>query len=425
MKVSIPYAKEHISFEIPAGMDCEILRSKPVPVPEGVSQDDLVRAAMAAPIGSARLSELARGKQTATIICSDHTRPVPSRHILPHMLAELRQGNPAIRITLLIATGCHRHTTKEELIGKMGEAIVEQEHIVVHDCLDEASLTDVGTLPSGAKLRINRAAAETELLISEGFIEPHFFAGFSGGRKSVLPGVCSRTTVLGNHCAKFIASPCARTGVLEGNPLHKDMIAAAQLAHLQYIVNVLIDEKKNAVAAFAGDPFAAHAKGCAYLAQYAAVQPTRPADIVITSNGGYPMDQNIYQSVKGLTAAEGAAAKDAVIITSASCTDGHGGESFYQTLAQCKSPAELLESILKVPQNETIPDQWESQILARILAAHHVIFVADPSVKKEIQSMKMDYAETLEEAFQLAIKEKGTKARLTVIPDGISVIVKA
>ena len=425
MKVSIPYAREHVSFEIPENMDYEILRSEPVPVPEGVTQDDLVRRAMAEPIASPTLQELAKGKKTATIICSDHTRPVPSKHILPHMLAALRQGNPDIQITLLIATGCHRHTTKDELIGKMGEEIVSQEHILVHDCLDEASLTDVGILPSGAKLRINRAAVDTELLVAEGFIEPHFFAGFSGGRKSILPGVCSRTTVLGNHCSKFIASPCARTGVLDGNPLHKDMLAAAKLAHLQYIVNVLIDEKKQAVAAFAGDPFEAHARGCEYLGKYASVQPKRLADIVITSNGGYPMDQNIYQSVKGLTAAEGAAAEGAVIITSASCLDGNGGESFYKTLAECESPAALLKNILQVPQDETIPDQWESQILARILAAHHVIFVADPSVKEQIHDMKMDYAETLEAAFQMAVKEKGSRAKLTVIPDGISVIVKA
>jgi lactate racemase len=424
MKVSIPYARKYIDFEIPADMDSEILRSHPVPVPAGMSQDALVLKAMAAPIAAPRLSTLAKGKKTATILCSDHTRPVPSRHILPHMLRELREGSPDIKITLLIATGCHRYTTKDELIQKMGEEIVANEHIVIHDCLDETSLTEVGTLPSGARLIINKAAVDTELLVAEGFIEPHFFAGFSGGRKSILPGVCSRTTVLGNHCAKFIASPCARTGTLEGNPLHKDMVAAAHLANLKFIVNVLINEKKDAVAAFAGDPFAAHEKGCEYLSRYAVVQPKRLADIVITSNGGYPMDQNIYQSVKGLTAAEGAAAKEAVIITSASCIDGNGGESFYETLANCKSAAALLEQIMKVPQDETIPDQWESQILARILAAHRVIFVADPSVREQIRNMKMEYAESLEEAFHMALREKGPKAKLTVIPDGISVIVK-
>lgn len=425
MQVTIPFGKEHVNFTLPDTMDTEVLRSSPVPVPQGVSQDDLVRQALAAPIASPSLKELARGKKTATIICSDHTRPVPSKHILPHMLRELRQGNPELKITLLIATGCHRHTTKEELIQKMGAEIVEQEHILVHDCLDETSLTEIGSLPSGARLIINKAAVDTDLLVAEGFIEPHFFAGFSGGRKSILPGICSRTTVLGNHCASFIANPCARTGILEGNPLHQDMLAAAKLAKLRFIVNVLIDEKKQAVAAFAGDPFEAHARGCAYLAKYAVVKPQRLADIVLTSNGGYPMDQNIYQSVKGLTAAEGAAAPGAVIITSAACADGNGGESFYKTLAECKSAADLLEKIMQVPQDETIPDQWESQILARILAAHQVIFVADPAVKDQIEAMKMDYAPSLEAAFAKAVAAKGPKAKVTVIPDGISVVVRA
>jgi nickel-dependent lactate racemase len=157
---------------------------------------------MADPIGSPRLCELARGKKTAVIICSDHTRPVPSRQILPHMLRELREGNPDIRISLLIAAGCHRRTTRDELIFKMGKEIVEKEHIVIHDCLDESMLTKIGTLPSGAKLIINKTAAEANLLVSEGFIEPHFFAGFSGGRKSILPGVCSRTTNPGQPLCK-------------------------------------------------------------------------------------------------------------------------------------------------------------------------------------------------------------------------------
>ncbi len=424
MKVSIPYARQRLALDLPEELDVEVLRAKPISVAVGKTADDLVCAAMASPIGSPSLQELAKGRKMATIICSDHTRPVPSQHILPHMLRELRQGNPAIQVTLLIATGCHRHTTKEELIHKMGAEIVANEKILIHDCLDEQEIVDVGVLPSGAKLRLNRAAVETELLVAEGFIEPHFFAGFSGGRKSVLPGVCSRTTVLGNHCAEFIASPYARTGVLDGNPIHRDMVAAAKMAKLQYIVNVIVDEQKQTAAAFAGDPFAAHAQGCDYLEQHATVHPRRLADIVITSNGGYPLDQNIYQSVKGLTAAESAAAEGAVIITCASCLDGNGGDAFYQTLVGCESPAKLQADILKVPQDETIPDQWESQVLARILTAHHVIYVADASVKDQILAMKMDYAATLEEAFDRAQAEKGSGARITVIPDGISVIVK-
>ena len=206
------------------------------------SEDEIVKKAMAAPMGSPRLSELAKGKKTATIIISDHTRPVPSKHILPFMLDELREGNPDIDITLLIATGFHRPTTHEELVAKVGEKIANEEKFVCHDSRDAASNVEIGVLPSGAKLVIDKVAAETDLLVAEGFIEPHFFAGFSGGRKSILPGICDQVTVLGNHCSKFIDSPYARTGILEGNPLHTDMVAAAKLAKLQYIVNVVIDE---------------------------------------------------------------------------------------------------------------------------------------------------------------------------------------
>ena len=147
-------------------------------------------------------------------------------------------------MTLLVATGFHRPSSAEELRQKLGDEVYEREKIVIHDSRDPARNVDIGVLPSGARCVIDRAAAETDLLVAEGFIEPHFFAGFSGGRKSVLPGVCDQVTVLGNHCARFIASPQARTGVLEGNPLHKDMLEACRLAKLAYIVNVLIDEEK-------------------------------------------------------------------------------------------------------------------------------------------------------------------------------------
>lgn len=383
----------------------------------------LVQRAMETPIGSPRLEELARGKKTCTIIISDHTRPVPSRDILPPMLEELRRGNPDIAITLLVATGFHRGTTKEELRAKLGDKILAHERIVVHDCRDEGSNVRIGTLPSGAPLVIDRLAAETELLVSEGFIEPHFFAGFSGGRKSVLPGVCDQVTVLGNHCSQFIDSAYARTGILADNPLHRDMLAAARMAKLAYIVNVVIDEEKRTVAAFAGEMGKAHEAGCDFLRQYCEVAAAS-ADIVITSNGGAPLDQNIYQCVKGLTAAEASADDGAVLIMCAALADGHGGEGFYRSLRDCESPAELYEGIMATPQNETIPDQWESQILARILKKHQVIFVAPRERERLLREMKLDWAEDLDTAIAMAKKEKGADARITVIPNGVSVIVK-
>ena len=331
MAVTIPFGRA--VMELRAGLDgAEVLESRIGELAADRSEDDLVQAAMAAPTGTPPLWELAAGKKTCTIIISDHTRPVPSKHIIPFMLEQLRRGSPDIQITLLVATGFHRPTSTEELVGKLGRDIVERERIVIHDSRDAASNVKIGVLPSGADCVIDRLAVETDLLIAEGFIEPHFFAGFSGGRKSVLPGVCDQVTVLGNHCSKFIASPYARTGVLDGNPLHQDMLAAAEMAKLAYIVNVVIDEDKKVAAAFAGDPVEAHRRGCELLLGYCRVRPEQRGDIVISSNGGYPLDQNIYQSVKGLTAAEAAAAPGAVLIMVSSCSDGHGGESFYLSL---------------------------------------------------------------------------------------------
>ena len=418
--VTIPYGKTHIPYEFPFD---GLLTSRVDQLKSEVSGLELVKQAMANPIGSKPLQELAVGKKKCTIIISDHTRPVPSRDILPPMLEQLRQGNPDIAVTLLVATGFHRPTTTLELEAKLGAEIAEKETIVVHDAFDPDSNVQIGILPSGAPLVIDRTAVETDLLISEGFIEPHFFAGFSGGRKSVLPGVCDRTTVLGNHCGEFIASAYARTGILENNPLHIDMVAAAEMANLQYIVNVIIDEDKKTVAAFAGDFRKAHEAGVAFLRQFCEVRSV-PGDIVITSNGGAPLDQNIYQSVKGLTAAEASAKEGAVLIMCAELADGTGGEGFYQSLKNCESPAAHFAQCAATPQNKTIPDQWESQILARILMKHRVIFVSRPEMETTLREMKLDYAPDLATALAMAKADKGENAKITLIPNGISVMVK-
>lgn len=418
--ISIPYGKGQLCWEFPYD---GLLTSRVDQLKSEKTGQELVEEAMAHPIGSPTLRELAVGKKSCTIIISDHTRPVPSRDILPPVLRQLRQGSPDIAVTLLVATGFHRLTTKEELTAKLGEEIASAETIRVHDAFDPDSNVQIGILPSGAPLVIDRAAVETDLLVSEGFIEPHFFAGFSGGRKSVLPGVCDKTTVLGNHCGQFIASPFARTGVLEGNPLHADMVAAAEMAKLAFLVNVVIDEGKKTVAAFAGDFRQAHEAGTAFLRQYCEVEAI-PGDIVVTSNGGAPLDQNIYQSVKGLTAAEASAKEGAVLIMCAQLADGTGGQGFYTSLRDCESPEAHFAQCAATPQNETIPDQWESQILARILMKHRVIYVSRPEMEQTLREMKLEYAPTLEAALTMAKADKGENASITVIPNGISVIVK-
>lgn len=421
MEIKIPYGKTFQTLNIEEGF--ELLESKIQELEAGADGGAIVRAAMDSPIGSPKLRELATGKKNAVLIISDHTRPVPSKDIVPFMLEELRAGNPDIEITMLVATGCHRGTTPEELVHKLGEDIVSREHIVVHDC-DSSPLTDLGPLPSGARLVVNSLVAQAELVVSEGFIEPHFFAGYSGGRKSILPGVCSRVTVLGNHCADFIDDPKARMGVLDGNPINRDMERAARMAKLAYIVNVVVNEDHEVVAAFAGDAVEAHHAGCAYLAKYCEVEQERKADIVITSNGGAPLDQNAYQAVKGLTTAADAAADGAALIICAECADGIGGDSFYKALSKCANPEELLEDIRRVPMDETVPDQWQYQILARILEKHHVYFVARKEMEEAVNAMKMEYAPTLEEAYARARALKGASSSVAVIPNGVSLIIK-
>ena len=415
--IRIPYGKTYLEYD---EKGAPVLYSH---IGELHAEEDgyeIVRTAMENPIDSPRLRELAKGKKNCVIIISDHTRPVPSRDILPNMLRELQEGSPNIVVTLLVATGFHRLTNRKELEEKLGREIMEQCRIVVHDCRDPERNVKIGTLPSGAPCVIDRLAVETELLIAEGFIEPHFFAGFSGGRKSVLPGIADQRTVLGNHCSRFIDSPFARTGILDGNPIHYDMLAAAKMAKLAFIVNVVIDEDKKTVAAFAGNYLTAHRRGCDYMLDYFKTTPVK-ADVVVTSNGGAPLDQNIYQCVKGMTAAEACCEEGGVIILCAECADGHGGEGFYRALRDCESPSALYAKQMATPQNETVPDQWESQILARILMHHTVIFVTRPELKNIVEDMKMRFAPSLEAAIAQAAAMG--KKKTAFIPNGISVII--
>ena len=418
MDISIPYGHSTLSlkWDFPSQ---EVLSPQ-----EGAAEAvpaACISQAMARPVNSPLLEDLARDAADAVILISDHTRPVPSRLILPPMLEALRRGNPRIRVTLLVATGCHRETTGQELRAKLGDALYERETVLVHDSDDQKNMVLLGTLPSGAPLWINRTAAETDLLLAEGFIEPHFFAGFSGGRKSVLPGVCSRETVMRNHCAALIDHPLARTGILQGNPIHEDMAAAAKLAKLRYIVNVLLDADKQVIHAVAGAPEEAHREGCRVMGVLARIRPGRPGDIVITSNGGAPLDQNIYQAVKSLSTAEAAAAEGAAIIVCAACSDGIGGEQFYKALHDCVSPTALLEQIRTVPAEKTVPDQWQYQILCRILEKHRVFFVTDPALKQAVEDMKMTWCETLEEAVtQAAVLHP--EGHAVIIPDGVCAI---
>jgi len=422
-EVTFPYGKAKLccklSDEELAGVLTSALHGHSPRMPE----ETLVKQALENPVGSERLCEMAKGKKNIVVIASDHTRPVPSRIIMPEILREIRSTNPTAQITILVATGCHRTTTRQELIEKFGADIVDRERIYVHDCDDREKLVNIGKLPSGGDCEISAIACRADLLVAEGFIEPHFFAGFSGGRKSVLPGVSGRSTVLANHCAEFIDSPYAKTGILENNPIHEDMLWAAKQAKLRFIVNVVLNAEKEIIFAAAGDSEAAHRAGTDFLTSLCGVDAVE-ADVAITTNGGYPLDQNVYQAVKGMTAGEATVKKDGVIIMLAASNDGIGGDSFYHQLVDEPDIQKTYAAFLARGRNETVPDQWQTQIMIRVLSHARVIYISELP-DETIEKMHMIPAHSIESALQKA-KEilKKEKVKIVAIPDGVSVIVR-
>jgi len=382
---------------------------------------DLVKKSLANPIGTPKLRMMALGKKNVVIIDSDHTRPVPSKIMIPQILEEIRAGNQDAQITILISTGTHRATTQAELIAKFGEEIVNNENIVVHDA-DNSEFVYMGKLPSGGDLHVNKLAVDADLLIGVGFIEPHFFAGFSGGRKSLMPGVARRETVMYNHNAQFINHPKARTGILEGNPIHQDMLYAARLVNVGFICNVVINAAKDAIFCVSGDLDLAHKVGREFLASKCQVKSVN-ADIAIATNGGYPLDQNIYQAVKGMTAAEATVKEGGVIIMLARSNDGHGGEEFHKMFADEKNVDVLMKRFLSTPKEKTPQDQWQSQIFARVLKRATVIYVSE--AKDElVKDLHMIPAKTLKEAIAKAEAIlQNPHAKMVAIPDGVGVMV--
>ena len=252
MDIPIPFGDSALTLTLPDSRLRGVLQSSFHTLKAEAPEAELVRNALRNPVASPRASELARGKKKIVLITADQTRPVPSRVTLPLFLEELRLGAPDADITIVIASGCHREMTETEMRARFGDETFAREKFLVHNC-DDPNMRSIGTLPSGGDCIINNVVLDADLVVSEGFIEPHFFAGFSGGRKAVLPGSANRTTVLANHCAEFIASDRARTGILDGNPIHADMIYAARQAGMIFILNVILNANKKIVAAFAGD----------------------------------------------------------------------------------------------------------------------------------------------------------------------------
>lgn len=418
--IPIPYHTSSLDLHVAEQNLEAVITAKTEEYAPGKGEAQLVEEALENPIGSPRLRELAKGKDKVVLVTSDHTRAVPSKLTLPILLREIRAGNPQADITILIATGLHRVTTEEEQRRMFGDDIVDNEKIVVNDAFKDEDFSFVMQLPSGAELWVNKLALECDLLVAEGFIEPHFFAGFSGGRKSILPGICNAATVNENHSYKAIASPYSTTGVLEHNPIHEDMVCAARKVNLRFIMNVALNGEKKVIAAFAGDMEEAHAAGVKFVRELAQC-PSVTGDIVVTSNGGHPLDQNLYQSPKAVATAEACCRVGGVIIMCASCVDGMGGTHFEKLIVR-GTVDEIDEYLSKIPPKESIAEQWCAQIYSRILKKHKVILVTTYLDHELVRKANMIPASSPDEALEMAYEMMGRDARVVVIPDGVAVL---
>jgi len=405
----LKYGNTPHTIEFPDSTDItlvEPLRTEPLRDPKTALRD-----ALRAPIGKAALRDCVRPDMKIGIIFNDITRATPSRMMLPIILDEL-SGVPADRITLFDALGTHRANTQEELIGLLGEELVRTYRIVQNDCNDRDTQKYLGITSFGHEIWINREAAECDLLILTGFIEPHFFAGFSGGGKAIMPGMAGTGTIFHNHSAQMIASDNASWGITYGNPIWEEIQETAESTGDLFLVNVTMNQDHEITGIFCGDLRKAHKEGAAFM-KNCAMSPVREAfDAVITTNSGYPLDMNLYQSVKGMSAAARIAKPGAPIIIAAECSDGipdHG--LFRQMLKQFDSPQAVYDHIMNNDRIEQ--DQWQIQILAKILMQHPVYvysLLSDEQVRECMMIPTHDIEET--------VRQTAPGGRICVMPQG-------
>ncbi|MEW9530966.1 nickel-dependent lactate racemase [Microbispora sp. NPDC049125] len=369
MLVDLAYGSAGLAVELPDDRTTVITPVAGPPASDAVSA---LRAALREPVAGPPLRERVRPGQRVAISACDGTRPQPRHLMIPAILEELDGLVPLDDIVVLVATGTHRGNTPEELRAMFGDGVVDAVRIVNHDARDDSSLRWLGHHGAGVPVWLNREWADADVKITTGFVEPHFFAGFSGGPKLVAPGLAGLETVLTLHDAARIGSPKATWGITHGNPVHDDVRAIAEATGVTFSLDVVLDRHQRIVAAFGGDLLPMHAAATA-AARKAAMRPVdHPFDIVITTNAGFPLDQNLYQSVKGMSAAAQVVRPGGVIICAAECRDGfpdHG--SYREVLTSAASPEALFEEISG--RARTVPDQWQVQIQARIQSAARVI----------------------------------------------------
>jgi nickel-dependent lactate racemase len=413
VKIRLDYGTEGLDVDLP---DERITVIEPVPRPAVPDAQATLRAAIRTPIESAPLAEIARGKQRVAISVCDITRAQPRREMLQALFAEMPDVRPE-EVTILIATGTHRVNRPDELERMLGRDIVSRYRVINHDSRNPQSLECIGTTSTGVRVLLNREWLQADLRLTTGFVEPHFFAGFSGGPKMVAPGLAGLDTVLTLHDARRIGHPNATWGVTEGNPIHDDVREIARMAPPHFALDVTLNREQKITAAFAGDLLAEHRVACAYAKQTAMRAVPSPFDVVLTTNSGYPLDQNLYQAVKGMSAAAKIVRSGGTIVCAAECRDGlpnHG--SYGAVLASQPSPAALL-AMINAP-DYTAPDQWQVQIQAQIQLKASVLVKTSGLAPDQLRAAHLCPTDDVAASVRDALARAGGEATLCVLPQG-------
>ncbi|MDX2066341.1 MAG: nickel-dependent lactate racemase [Fimbriimonadaceae bacterium] len=416
MRLTLAYGKDGLEIEVPDANVAGVLDLRPVeavPDPEAA-----VREALRRPIGTRPLRELAEGRRDAVIVVCDVTRPVPNPVILPPMLDELNAaGIPDGAITVLIATGTHRPNDEPELRRMLGEAVLARCRVVNHHCDRPEDMVALGTSPNGVPIALNRHYVNADVRLTVGMIEPHFMAGFAGGRKMVMPGVAAIETVQAWHSPAFLEHPCAHNGSVEGNPVHDEATWIANQCRPDLIVDVALTRSREIARVFAGDMEAAWNAGVAFVRTLVEAPYAPPIDICITTCGGFPLDLTYYQTVKGVVGAAPAVRPGGTVIVASACDEGIGNAHFREALHRVGDISTWLERAIS-GEWERVPDQWQIEELAKGVREHHVTLVTRGIPAEEFPYLHVHVAPSVEAALAEAFARHGEAARVLVVPKG-------
>jgi len=384
-----------------------------------------IREAIKNPLESESLYDMIKFKKDLNRICvviSDSTRPVPSHIILEALVKELNEyGIQDNQISILIATGLHRPSREDELERILGNDLKDRLKTIDHVASDKNSLKYLGNTIDDVPIYINKYYCESDLKILTGYVEPHFFFGFSGGRKALVPGIAGKVTIQANHSAKNIASRNSRFGIYKNNIMHINAIEIAELVGVDFAINTCINEKHEIVKVAAGNFEKVHEELVDYQLKHIFEEIKEPYDIVVCGNGGYPLDLNLYQAVKSMAIGEIAVKKGGTIISVNECAEGIGigQEKFKELIFSGMNPKILYDKILK--REIVAPDQWEIQILSRILMKAEIIIVSSLN-ENEIGNIGLKYAKTVEDGIKMVLKKADLNAKVLILPNGPQIL---